>query len=698
MEPQEDPQPNTTNINTDGGANIQGNVTAAHDVTGRDAIHGNQYNAETINISYVNYVNKDGTPKAVPNMLPRRTTRHFTGRAADLAWIIQNIAPDQTLVISAPGGMGKTTLSIEAVNWLALNDKLYELFPDGIIFHSFYGRPQIALAFETILTAYGRETKGDAEQLARQALAGKRPLIILDGCEDVKEQQGLRTVVDALGQSGVLVTTRSQSHGRLGQLRELDRLIPDEALHLLRTLSAENEVADETGIKICKCVDHLPLGVDIAGNYLRESGEEPAEYLASLEEKPIEALDIGKTRRESMYRMVSKSVERLDSWGKELLLALGQFAYLPLPVWVLEELFAMKKRGFAIHLREMERYGLVKVDRSMVSCAHALVHGYGRDVHFSDTHHTTEMLEKVWQWLNENLRVWQKETPPEFGKCDALRGHVMGVLERLEQREQWEAANKLVWALGPGDGYLVLQGHFAENIIALEMGVRVCQQMGTRSDENAHLTHLALAFRGVGQVEKSIQYLERAVEVDRQMGDRKGEGADLGNLGNAYSDLGRVEEAIEHYEQALLISREIGDRQGEGNQLGNLGIAYKNLGRVEEAIKHHEQALLISREIGDRQGEGNQLGNLGNAYADLGQIEKAMAFYEQALVIDEEIGNIQGKAIRLANMGLRYKNDLNDPAKAKALWQEALAIFEKIGHPYADLVRGGLNDLENEEK
>jgi len=87
--------------------------------------------------------------------------------------------------------------------------------------------------------------------------------------------------------------------------------------------------------------------------------------------------------------------------------------------------------------------------------------------------------------------------------------------------------------------------------------------------------------------------------IAREIGDRRGEGADLGNLGLAYSGLGQVEKAIEYYEKALVIAREIGDRRGEGANLGNLGNAYRNLGQVEKAIEYYEQSLMIGREIKD---------------------------------------------------------------------------------------------------
>ncbi|MEM7346587.1 MAG: tetratricopeptide repeat protein [Chloroflexota bacterium] len=670
---------------------------------GNDFVGGNQTKVTVDGNNNVVYVNSDANPdQAIPNQLPRQTARHFTGRTADITWIEQHLAPSKTLVVSGPGGMGKTSLSIEAVNRMAVNSpdgqdgRLNQLFPDGIIFHSFYGQPQVDLAFEAIVRAYGQKPDGLPETQARQLLAGKTALIMLDGCEDVKEAEGLQRVVDVLGRCGVLITTRATSQSSLGQHLPLDRLSPAEALHLLQLLSGDEAVSDQIGSTICQQVDHLPLGVDIAGNYLRETGEVAADYLNWLKEEPIEALDHGETQRKSMYRMVSKSVERLDAQGKDILLALGQLAYLPMPVWLLEGVLDKPKRSLNHPLRDLARYGLIVREQGQIRCAHALVHGYGRDIHFSETLDGKMMLDKVWRWLNENLQAWQEEKPPNFANCDAVRGHTLGVLEQLELQEMWEPINRLVWALGPWDGYIALQGHVAENMIALEIGLRACQKSANRRHENAHLNSLGLVYQSVGEVTKAIDYFKQGLVISESMGDRKMEGIRLGNLGSAYRELGRVEEAIEYYERALEIQQEFGDRSGEGAVLGNLGLAYRDLGRVDEALEHDERALLILQEIGNRRREGTQLGHLGHAYRDLGQYDKALDFYQQAGAIAVEIGYIKGYATQLQNMGLLYRYAFGDSEKAKALWLEALSLYEPMKSPYAEDVRRYLADLENE--
>ena len=108
---------------------------------GGDYVHGDKADQDLIKTVHGNiyiYQNADGSEdKSIPNQLPRRTTQHFTGRAADLTWIKTRLKPNETLVVVGPGGMGKTTLAIEAVRQLAAENDMRTLFPDGVIFHSF---------------------------------------------------------------------------------------------------------------------------------------------------------------------------------------------------------------------------------------------------------------------------------------------------------------------------------------------------------------------------------------------------------------------------------------------------------------------------------------------------------------------------------------------------------------------------------
>jgi len=95
------------------------------------------------------FIQQPSPPKAIPLQKPLRVP-HFIGREKELADLLRDLQPGRVITICGPGGMGKTALSAEAIWGLARGDDPPERFPDGVIFHTFYHKPQADLALEAI--------------------------------------------------------------------------------------------------------------------------------------------------------------------------------------------------------------------------------------------------------------------------------------------------------------------------------------------------------------------------------------------------------------------------------------------------------------------------------------------------------------------------------------------------------------------
>ena len=80
--------------------------------------------------------------------------------------------------------MGKTALVAEILWTLAPGETPPSAFHDGILFHSFYGQPQITIALEQLARSLGEEPLPTPALAVQRALSGKCVLLVLDGVEE----------------------------------------------------------------------------------------------------------------------------------------------------------------------------------------------------------------------------------------------------------------------------------------------------------------------------------------------------------------------------------------------------------------------------------------------------------------------------------------------------------------------------------
>jgi len=264
------------------------------------------------------------TPTGIPLQHPPRAP-HFTDRENELARLLADLHPGRVVTLCGPGGIGKTALAAEAVWTLAPGDGPPDRFPDGILFHSFYGRPDPALALEHIALSFGQEPRPTPAEAALRALAGKRALLILDGAEEAAD---LGAVLSLRGGCGVLVTSRARRDA-LAARQDVEPLETDDAVDLLRKWGGDRAKDPRAARRICRLVGRLPLAVRLAGRYLAQTGEGAAEYLDWLRETPLDALDHGQRRQESVRVLLEKSLAQVGEEAREVLAAVGCWPWPP---------------------------------------------------------------------------------------------------------------------------------------------------------------------------------------------------------------------------------------------------------------------------------------------------------------------------------------------------------------------------------
>jgi tetratricopeptide (TPR) repeat protein len=586
---------------------------------------------------------------AKPRLPLQKPTRaqHFIGREKELTSLLQDLQPGRVITICGPGGMGKTALAAEAIWQLAPGNEPSQKFPDGIICHSFYHRPQAALVLEAIAMAYGEDPRaGGPLDAAKRALDGRQALIFLDGTEVCED---LQTVLSITASCGVLITTRRHSDAP-ADFSDLPPLPLDKAVQLLQawagTLASDRDICQS----ICKLLGCLPLAIFLVGRYMAQRRQMGREYLAWLEKTPLKALDLGERQHQSIPLLMEHSLAQVSDQARDCLGVAGVLAQNPFEPDIIAVAREITVADANLSLGELVDFGLLTRPDDCYRIAHALVHTYAR----SELPMQSSALSRLAEYYNEFIRKQTPLGPPGYVLLDAQREHILSVQSACHKAELWRAVRKLTWAIRE---YLDLQGHWTVRVAVLQAGLDAARHDEARYDEASFLN----------------------------------------SLGLAYADLGDARKAIEYYEKALAIFRTIGKKLGEGAALGNLGVAYKNLGDSRKAIEYHEQALAIDREIGDRRGEGADLGNLGSAYYNLGDARKAIEYHEQDLTIAREIGHKRGEAIALWNKSLDL-DKLDNRAHAIECAKASLKIREDIEYPRADNVRRKLQEWESQQQ
>ncbi|WPD21424.1 MAG: tetratricopeptide repeat protein [Candidatus Electrothrix scaldis] len=627
------------------------------------------------------------TAQGIPLQRPKQA-QYLVGREELLRDVLAALGPGKVVTLCGPGGIGKTALASRVAWELAPEQEAPALFPDGLLFYSFYGRKDVGLAFDHLVRSYRDDGQDNSPEAVGRLLANKQALIILDGAEEADD---LPAVLRCCGGCGVLITSRKRNDapGELLEVKRLDKLPAEEAFRLY-----SGTTADEATVRaVCKGLGGWPLALRIAGQYLRNTGESAAEYLRWLEKRPFRKLGSGKHQEDNAALLLRRSMEQVSDDAVQVLRVAGVLAFAPIslePVMAVlseegddEDDLELRSREA---LNELVLFGLLERREERWQISHALVHTYARN----EEALSRDALKRLAGWYITFCEAASAENAKGYARLDGERAHCLRLIESCLDRELWEEVQGLEGAMWE---YLDRQGWWTEQLTALEMRLTAARQAGDRRDEGWCLNSLGYTYRRRREDDKGLDYYQQTLPICRELGDRKGEGVTLNNMAAIYDDLGRYDKALETFQQSLSIRREVGDRKGEGRTLNNIAGVYYAQEDYEQALSFYEQCLPIAQEVGNKIGEGRTLNNIGSIYYAQGEYSKAADYHHQALVIARQLGDRNGEVNYCWNVGTAYEN-LGDLARAEEYISLAVEIAEQISHPSLDKYRDGLTDTQ----
>jgi tetratricopeptide (TPR) repeat protein len=559
--------------------------------------------------------------------------------------------------ISGMGGIGKTQLALLVANLVQDDYFNAQIFIDMRRYDETPTSTTEALV--SCIRCFGElesDLPDDVNELRRRYLTvlhGKRVLVVLDNACNAEQ---LRLLLPPNG-CGLLITSR-RAVALPGILNiHLDQLKSDEAVDLMCNIAPH--VASEIASNICQMCGYLPLAIRAAGSLLAVTADMcPIDYASQLRNERTRLERIGTEGVDlSVESSFNLSVANLELTTLRVLRELTVF---PRTFDAQAEEQVCVDAGH-VHLSDLVRRSLLSFDRNTKRYQmHDLMRLFVRK----------RTRSEVWDATKRHATYYLKvlteaNTLCEKGRADFTRGLRLFDLERtnIQTGQLWAADNTerdrsaaILCNSYAKEGWHLFEARLKPRDRARwsESGLIAARKLRDRPSESAHLNHLGVAFKNMGDMRQAIRHINQALDISRELGDRGAEGLILINLANAYSFLGKKQEAIELYERSLVSVRSVSDRRSEGKVLGALGLARSDIGEARTAIALFKRALLIVRETGDRRNEGTMTGNLGMAYWSVGETDRASHYLEKAVNILREIGDWYSEAIMLGNLGSIY--------------------------------------------
>ncbi|MEU8153295.1 FxSxx-COOH system tetratricopeptide repeat protein [Micromonospora sp. NPDC048986] len=639
--------------------------------------------------------------------LPKPATRLFVGRRDEFAALEEVMSAGSGVICQAVhglGGVGKTELALQyahrwrdryLVRWWVTADS-----PAAI--ESGLAALTARLNPDLVLTATAAEAAGWAVGWLQNQSGW---LLVLDNVEQRSDVEPLLAQLDT---GHLLITTRRDVNWETladGCLR-LDMLDRESAVRLLlehagqQDLLAAAVLADELG--------YLPLALQQAAGYLRQTRLPVSVYLDRLRDQPAEVLNTiaeGDQAERAVAQVWLLTLDRLREVRPaaiDLLRILSCYAPDDVPRSILAG-YADQAGAVDQALSALASYNLVTLTQTTVS-----------------THRLLQTVVRSQAQTQAEADYHDEQSNPPDSLWQRVLDHALALLERarpsgnpsedVDTWPQWrvfaphvdafvplmpEDTLDLTFAylLGQLGFYHYTQARYRQAVKAERRVLEISEAalpVGHR-DVALRLDNLAGTLRALGQAEEALPLQRRALEISEAalpVG-HPDVALRLDNLAATLGALGEAEEALSLRRRAVEISEAAlpAGHRSIAIRLDNLAYTLGVLGQAEEALPLQRRALEIS-EAALPAGHPDialRLDNLAGTLQDLGQAEEALPLRRRALEISEAAlpAGHPSIATRLNNLAGTL-GALGQAEEALPLRRRAVEISEAAlpaGHP-----------------
>jgi hypothetical protein len=514
-------------------------------------------------------------PTALPPVwnLPFRRNPTFTGREQTLAALAEQLgraaAAAVTQALQGPGGVGKTALATEyAYRHRSQFDTVWWVRAEqpATLVGDYAG-----LASALQLPGAGQADQQLAVVAVRRWLEEHdRWLLVLDNADAPDAPTGLAVplarLVDLLPRvlhGQLLVTSRDASWEQHAGLSELEVFTPIEAVAFLLGRSGSSDQA--TATQIAELLGLLPLALEQAGAYIRETRLSLGDYVARLHSYPTLTLVKGRPRDRDPTDTVATtwqvSLERVRPIpGAAALLEMCGFLG---PEEIPRELFArqldppaaelhlLAEDPFALDaaVAALRRFGLVKADEQLLT-VHRLLQQVVRDG--LDPTHKAVRVGVVVRLLADAFPTEGIDDPGVWPRCEQLLPHAAAAANHAEHYQVEPGVTSDL--LDSVESYMHGRARYAEARSLAQRALALAESAyGPQSDIiSGRLGKLARILRVQGDLNGARILLERSlVIVEARLGpDHSDTATTLHTLAGVLRDQGDLDHARTLHQRA----------------------------------------------------------------------------------------------------------------------------------------------------
>ncbi len=685
-----------------------------------------------------NAVGDEPAPRHPQQKLPTQSTP-FIGRSQELQDLLRRLADPACRLLSlvGPGGIGKTRLALAVAQQLmdatdgiepaetsgpAFSDQTLvqacaAQFSDGIFF----------VPLQPITTASGliaaiaevlnfQFYSGEPlEQQLRHFLHDKALLLVLDNFEQLLDGAAILTeLLAGARQLKLLVTTREalklqeEWFHPLAGLRMPPLITAGTPTHGLSaesfahydavqlfiqtarrvTVNFDPTQHEAQIIRICRLVDGMPLGVELAAAWLKvftcaqiaDEIERGVDILVARHQNVPE-------RHRNMRVVMEQSLALLEEATQQVLQRLAIFhggfdqaaarAVAGADLMILADLLD-KAWIYQPHQGRYQMHELLRQFVGAQSTADPVLTAAVRRAHSAYYLHFLQAQEKA---------LVGKAQLQALERISVEIENVQMAWQWFVQQQDWTATQQILegifWFYLMRRRSVEGADLFAQTIIhlAAPLAAQAPPDPALVAFQIILLRRVGIFYYFLGDYTTAQQHLEESLALSRQRADHAAVASALNVLGVINGWQGHGEVAKAQLRECLALANELNDRQTAADAYHELAQILAHSGEFAEAKALTEQGLVLCRRLARPDWLAHALDTLGWITFCMGEYAASVAHYRESLAIFQELGHQLGISLALGGLGLNAwaKGDAHF-AEARRLIEESLAICRTIGN------------------